>query len=371
MSEVSAVAGLGVRNSQPEGIGRVVALGELLCWNNLGRNVVFADHHGRPRAVFGTTLFSGQDEPSQYDLDVHAILDLPDLGLVGVLNHIGLLRGFRRADIDGSAGERLIEPSCQWWFVADVERTVAASGRLVGSAPRSDGGVGLLVSAPLNAVAEGETIDANLCAADFGEVTGLGVVPSPEGPMIAVGGDGAVALLPFHEGQLGGPKWGANVDFRVATVVYHEGALWVAGPDRGKVDDYDWEQLRGGGFAVLGIADGREMAAGPLPDGVAWGTGGVAVVPFGRWLVVADRTGRAHLVDPRGPASPGTTTPLAGTPLAGTPLAGTPLAGTPLAGTSLGIAHVAVVADRVFSGFNRGGYRLFSFAQLAPDIEGR
>ncbi len=70
----------------------------------------------------------------------------------------------------------------------------------MGSAPRSDGGVGLLVSAPLNAVGEGGTIDANLCAAAFGEVTGLGVVPSPEGPLVAVGGDGAVALLPFHEG---------------------------------------------------------------------------------------------------------------------------------------------------------------------------
>ncbi len=127
-SEVNAAAGLGVRNSQPEGIGRVVALGELLCWNNLGRNVVFADHQARPRAVFGTTLFPGQDEPSQYDFDVHAIIDLPELGLVGVLNHIGLLRGFRRADIDGSAGERLIEPSCQWWFVADVERTSRRPG---------------------------------------------------------------------------------------------------------------------------------------------------------------------------------------------------------------------------------------------------
>jgi hypothetical protein len=351
VSEVNAAAGLGVRNSQPEGIGRVAALGDLLCWNNLGRNVVFADHQARPRAVFGTTLFPGQDEPSQYDLDVHAIIDLPELGLVGVLNHIGLLRGFRRADIEGSAGERLIEPCCQWWFVADVERTIAASGRLVGSAPRSDGGVGLLVSAPLDAVGEGGTIDANLCAAAFGEVTGLGVVPSAEGPLIAAGGDGAVALLPFHGDQLGAPKWEANVAFRVATVVYHDGALWVAGPDRGKVDDYDWEQLRGGGFTILDATDGREVAAGPLPDGVAWGTGGVAVAPFGRWLVAADRNGRAHLVGPRSRANPYST--------------------TPLTGTSLGIAHMAVVAGQVFSGFNRGGYKLFNFAQLAPDIEDR
>ena len=33
-----------VHNSQPEGIGRVVALEGLCAWNNLGRNVVFARH---------------------------------------------------------------------------------------------------------------------------------------------------------------------------------------------------------------------------------------------------------------------------------------------------------------------------------------
>jgi hypothetical protein len=57
------------------------------------------------------------------------------------------------------------------------------------------------------------------------------------------------------------------------------------------------------------------------------------------------------MVDPRGKARPWST--------------------TPVASTSLGIAHMAVVADRVLCGFNRGGYRLFSFAQLAPDGAGR
>src|SRR5262249_552380 len=99
--EIDAAAETGVRNSQPEGIGRVVTLGDLVCWNNLGRNVVFADAGLRPRAVFGTTLFPGEDEPSQYDLDVHSILDLPERGLVVVLNHFGVVRGFRRADLLG------------------------------------------------------------------------------------------------------------------------------------------------------------------------------------------------------------------------------------------------------------------------------
>jgi hypothetical protein len=273
-----------------------------------------------------------------------------ELGLVGVLNHIGLFRGFQRAEIYNSAGEGLIEPATHWWFAADVERTVAVAGRLVGSAPRSGGGAGVLVSAPLRAVPEGGNIQAGLCATDFGEVTALGLVPSSEGPLVAVGGDAKVALFPLDESRLRAPKWEAPVAFRAATVDYHGGALWVAGPDRANVDDYDWEQLSGGGFAALDPADGREIVSGSLPDDVAWGTGGVAVAPLGGLLVTAGRTGCLHLVYPGGEESPCST--------------------APLARTSLGIAHMAVGAHMVFCGFNRGGYRLFSFAQLTP-VEGR
>ncbi|HXW82544.1 MAG TPA: hypothetical protein VEJ84_23805, partial [Acidimicrobiales bacterium] len=109
-----------------------MALEGLVCWNNLGRNVVFADTEFRPFAVFGTTLYPGEDDPSQYDLDVHAILDLPELGSVVTLNHFGTVRGFRRDLLERSDG-RLVEPAPQWRFVADVERTVAVDGCLIGS----------------------------------------------------------------------------------------------------------------------------------------------------------------------------------------------------------------------------------------------
>ncbi len=103
----------------------MVALGDLVCWNNLGRNVVFADAGLRPCAIFGTTLFPDDDEASQYDLDVHAILDVPELELVVVLNHFGTVRGFRRRDLlglhsTGTSSHR----SAVWSFLADVERTV-------------------------------------------------------------------------------------------------------------------------------------------------------------------------------------------------------------------------------------------------------
>ena len=95
-SMIDSAAEIGVRNTQPEGIGRVVSFGDLACWNNLGRNVVFADQRLCPLAVFGQYPVPGQDEPSQYDLDIHAVLDVPDSGLVLVLNHLGCVRAFRR-----------------------------------------------------------------------------------------------------------------------------------------------------------------------------------------------------------------------------------------------------------------------------------
>jgi hypothetical protein len=347
--DVDAAPDGGVRNSQPEGIGRVVALHELVCWNNLGRNVVFADRNYRPRAVFGTTLFPGQDEPSQYDLDIHAVLDVAPLGLVVVLNHLGVVRAFRRSEVLGMTGGQLIKPAALWWYGADVERTVCVDDRLVGSAPRSDGALGLLVSAPLSTAEEGGPVATELTGGARGEVTALCTVPSDavrsaDSPLLAMGGNEKIALAPLRNGQVGEPRWEAGVGFRVAMLAWHDGALWAAGPDSATAaDDYDWERLRGGGFALLSPADGAELVSGPLPDDVAWGTGGVAVAPCGPLLAAAGRTGRLYLIDPHNQedrrSSP------------------------PVAGQSLGIAHMAVSSGQALCGFNRGGYRLHAYAQ--------
>src|SRR5882757_6044161 len=113
-----------VRNSQPAGIGRVVDLGDVCAWNNLGRNVVFASRAFEPRAVFDQTEFPDDDEPSQYDLDVHAILDVSAAGVVVVLNHLGLLRAFRRTEIHTTGGPRRIAPVWTAGFAGDMERVV-------------------------------------------------------------------------------------------------------------------------------------------------------------------------------------------------------------------------------------------------------
>jgi hypothetical protein len=346
---IDGAAHTGVRNSQPEGIGRVAALGDLVGWNNLGRNVVFADASLHPRAIFGTTLFPDDDEASQYDLDVHAILDVPEAGLVVVLNHFGTVRGFRRRDLLSSSGGQLVAPAAVWSFVADMERTVAVAGRLVGTGPRSEGAIGLVVSDPLAGLSGRADLPARRGATAFGEVTALEAVPSPDDPLVAVGGDGHVALMPLAGAQIGRARWETAVGFRTAAIASAGRVLWAAGPDRGEIDDYDWERLTGGGFAVLDPGNGRVITTGALPDDIAWGTGGVAVAPLGPWLAAAGRRGCLHLVDPRtGVAHRATSS---------------------LAGASLGIAHLAVAGRRAVCGFNRGGYCLHSFTEAAAAAE--
>src|SRR6202008_4338899 len=125
----------------------------------------------------------------------HAILELPEQRQIIVLNHYGGVRAFGRAEILGGGAGRLIQPAALWWFVADVERTVVAGGRLVGSAPRSEGACGLVVSAALDTAADGGRIPTERSATAFGEVTALAVVATPEGPLLGIGGEARAALV--------------------------------------------------------------------------------------------------------------------------------------------------------------------------------
>jgi hypothetical protein len=213
---------------------------------------------------------------------VHAILDVPELELVVVLNHFGTVRGFRRRDLLDSTDGHLVAPSAVWSFLADVERAVVVAGRLVGTAPRAGGAIGLVVSDRLDTIPDQARVPFTPGATDFGEVTALGAVPSRNDALIAVGGDGKVGLMQLKGAGVEPARWETSIGFRAATIAASGGALWAAGPDAGDdIDDYDWERLSGGGFAALDPTNGRVVMSGPLPDDVAWGTGGVAVAPFG------------------------------------------------------------------------------------------
>jgi hypothetical protein len=139
---------------------------------------------------------------------------------------------------------------------------------------------------------------------------------------------------------MGRARWEVEVDFRAAALVWDGRYLWAAGSAiaAGPLDDYDWDELTGGGFAALDPSDGRAVVAGRLPDDVAWGTGGVAVVVGAAGLGAVGRTGCVHVADAAGLDGWRST--------------------APLGPRSLGIAHATAAGGRLVYGFNRGGYRL-------------
>jgi hypothetical protein len=344
--EVDANCELGVRNSQPEGIGRVASLGDLVAWNNLGRNIVFADRHLRPVAVFGTTRFWDQDELSQYDLDIHALLAVPGRDLVLALNHLGLLRLFHRPALAGGGAPPEVHPVVTAFVPADMERSIVAGSRLVGSRPRAEGAIGLVLSEPLETAVDEAPLATQVVGEDLGEVTALGSLEGADMPLVVVGSPGQVSMVPLTGATVGTPRWQVDLSFRAAVVEWDGRLVWVAGPAMTSVvDDYDWELLSGGGFVALDPGDGRVVAAGSLPDDVAWGTGGVAVVRSGGFLCAVGRAGAVHLLDLTSSAWRSTTAQ---------------------ASCSLGIAHAAVAGHAIVYGFNRGGYRLWASPADSP-----
>jgi hypothetical protein len=331
-----------VHNSQPHGIGRVVALPDLVAWNNLGRNVVFAHADLRPRAVFDESAFA-EDEPSQFDLDVHAILDVPGCDLVVTMNHYGMVRAFRGADVRSPRAGPIRQATPLWMrtFVADVERVVLAGNRLVGSRPREEGTPGLLVSDPLSASDKPRPFDASVTLEGWRPVRALAALDEPGLTSIAVGGDAHIGSVTLDDAGRATLRWETPVAFEPLVILAEGDYVWAAGSEAGVVvDDYDWDARHGGGFAALDRADGRVVVQGTFPGDLAWGTGGVplALVPVA--LCGLGRRGEWYLFDRRD----------------GSLLTVT----APITDSSLGIAHCAAIGDRLLCGFNRGGYRLWT-----------
>jgi hypothetical protein len=342
-AEVDAHPETRVKNSQPAGIGRVAALGERCAWNNLGRNIVVASRTFRPLAIFDETEYPDEDEASQFDLDVHAILELSGADVVVALNHLGLLRAFCASEIPAGGPVRQLRPLWTRAFVEDMERVVAVQSRLVGSRPRETRAGGVLVSEPLAPGADTGPVDADVALESWGPVTALGAVTVGGRDGVALGGTGRVGLAPVRDGRVGPPRWQVEVDFQPAAFLGDGRLLWAAGSELvSGVDDYDWESLRGGGFAGLDPADGSMVVGGRFVHDLAWGNGGVAVAVVGGILCGIGRAGELHLFSTRD----------------GRSLTAT----APIAAASLGIAHAAAVGDHLLYGFNRAGYRLRAVA---------
>jgi hypothetical protein len=339
--EVDAHPESRVHNSQPHGIGRVAALDGLFAWNNLGRNVVFAGADMRPRAVFDESAFV-EDEPSQYDLDVHAILEIPSAGVVVTLNHLGLLRAFSADAIRRPGPLRRVAPLWTRTLLADVERAVVLGDRVVGSRPREDGAPGLFITERLSAKDGAGPLATRVQLEAHGMVTALASLLDGAAECVAFGGGGKVGLAPATVDGLGPPRWTVDVDFEPSIVLWDGTCVWAAGTDRvmNAIDDYDWEALHGGGFAALDASDGHVRVRGRFADDLAWGNGGVPLALVGGGLCGIGRQGQLYTFDTRNGSLLGTS--------------------AAIADASLGIAHAAALGDRLLYGFNRGGYRLYA-----------
>ncbi len=250
-------------NSQPAGIGRIASLGSGCAWNNLGRNVVFADASLRPLAVFGDTVFPEDDEASQFDLDIHAILELGDTGEIAVVNHLGLVRifslpRFHRPELDVAP---YVDETRRLDCIADVERVTVLGDRLVTSRPRGERLGGVLITRPIGS--SRECLEVTTAQESFGFVTALATRTTPEGTgWVALGGEGRVRLVEADRGRLGATRWEVGVDFLSAVLLGSGSSLWAAGSALGGagLDDYDWEQLEGGGLAQLDLASGAVVS---------------------------------------------------------------------------------------------------------------
>ena len=209
-----------MQNSQPAGIGRLVRLGNRCAWNNLGRNVVFADASLRPVAIFGGTMFPDDDEASQFDLDIHAIVELTGTGQVAVLNHLGALRIFEPSW--SGAPARAVGPDLnevrQLEFVDDIERVVGLGDRLVTSRPRGQRLDGVMVSEPIGAARQ--RLGWSTAQEPLGFVTALAARSTPDGTgWVALGGEGWARLVEARHGRLGTTRWQTAVDFCCAVLV--------------------------------------------------------------------------------------------------------------------------------------------------------
>jgi hypothetical protein len=334
--EIDSFPASRVRNSQPHGIGRVAALDGLGAWSNLGRNVVFVGLDLKPRAVFDESAFV-EDEPSQYDLDVHAILDVPGAGLVATLNHFGMVRAFGRTDIRRDGPLRRVAPVWTRTFVADVERTVVIDDRLVGSRPREQKQPGLLVSERLTTSAVRAELDVAGQLDSWGMVTALAAFDG----CVAIGGVEQVTVAAVSRDGAVTPRWTTPVAFETAALLWDGVLLWAAGSDSDPTaDDYDWDARHGGGFVAVDPTHGRVVVNGRFDEDLAWGNGGAAVVLVPGALCGLGRRGELHVFDTRDGARVATT--------------------PAITDRSLGIAHAAAIGDHLVYGFNRAGYRLWS-----------
>lgn len=342
-----------LRNSQEEGIGHVAAIDGRLFVNNLGRNLMEMSPGFESRVLLNSSIYE-EDEPSQFDTDIHAILRIADH--LYVINHFGLVRIF---EFDRP---HLGFPTLRKW-PGDCEHFVAARGSLISTSP---GGYmtdtepcpGLLVSSPIAISgalpATRKTVEhSNLSIPEIphtilhGELLVKAVAVDRQEGLLAAADGGRIVVFALKGGQAEALALSIVAELSAPyTVTFLHftdcGDLIAAGHDSSTAGDQDWNDLQGGGFCVFGQTGIKKMDVSFEDLPVAWGNSARTVVidddcnrllAFDRFAQLYSwslETGERRLLWRRETEDR----------------------------QSLGIAHAAIRNGDVICGFNRGGYRL-------------
>jgi hypothetical protein len=319
-----------VRNTQSEGIGRIEASGGFVLINNLGRNIEMSRLENgflRRQCLFDETLYPNDDEPSQFDLDMHAFLPTPDGKHLLALNHHGLVRVLDMASL------RLV--GAFLWY-GDVERTVMIDGCLVGSSPNGyateDAAAdGIVIGEPWQShVASGSRnrIRSTFILEDWGKVSAVEATGNGNELAIVSGRRlGLFSLMKNGALEIKKLLWETELPFS---------ASWIKGsPERREI------LVAGEGeFASFSEEAGARLKRFPLKTDLAWGNGAVPLALAGDRLIGADRFGGIFSWTLQTASATGN------------------VLLEPTASQPLGFAHMAVCGNHVLCGYNRGGYRV-------------
>ena len=362
-----------VSNSQPAGIGRLTALDSFLIINNLGRNVEIARPSERalePVATFQDTAFPGEDERSQFDLDMHTFLKSGDGRYLIAANHYGLARFFAYppALSRPAAGPTDLSPKTELWWKGDSERLIIAGSCLISTSPRGyavpdAAEPGVLISAPFTDLVReavsnpGDPRPARRlayepCLTDWGQTTAIAL--DAQARRLAVAAGSRLGLFSLCQRQSGAVRldkalWEISAPFATSWIeLSADGSLlYAAGCDLAcqQIDDGNWDALFGGGFLCLSTTDARVKLETAFEPDLAWGSGGVplALSEEDKLIWGVDRCAGLHAWSLR----TGTEIPLAAT--------------ARQSSQRLGIAHLTKLGDKLYCGFNRGGYQLHCY----------
>jgi hypothetical protein len=365
-----------VSGHNPPGIGNVLSYGSLLAICNLDRNFEVTAWKGnslKPLARYEFTGFPPGEENAPFDLDFHGFL--PDArGNLFALNHFGHLRRFPRfADIE-RAECALLWPEQENVWLGDVERTVLVQDRLISSSPGGYNSAdsqqpGLFISSNVyNGLDdEGKDLPAHSRTDLFGDRKRLAYTChfGEWGHISALAFDGN-SRLAFAAGtrvgllELGVPEqgriwpmeliWEQRVDFHAKLFSFSGACLLVSGYRPTSLGEGDFSHLRGGGLAKLRLSDGELVAGAALAVDLAWGNGATPLVfaPAREMLFGVDRQANLYAFDAR--------------TLELRRVFERPASEIPAV---LGAGHMAAARQRIYCGFNRGGYQLhvYSFAE--------